>query len=532
VLGRIVAMIAGILLVPVALAAQPAVPLAQPGTQFGDNSPASLLHPKTIAVSFRVPASTDLWIAGDWLTSGLSVTIVPAPPGRIQTLIGAPVLPGKNLGVALPGGAWRATRIDLVATTVSAEATIELVTGEQLAYAAASNTGGIALFGFLLALTLLGAGVAVLRRARAPALFALATGAQMALAIPVLGIVRPPPVVSQPLHALVWAVAWIALALLVRDLAGPVSRWATIALAVTVVANIVFQTGSDIGQDFWIVGTPSITAIVQSLLTIAFDVALLAVAMLAVRADVAGGWVLVAATGVPTLAAATITVSLAAFEVATAPALVIEFLILAYLVVLAPRPASVVHARAPDYSIDGLTGLADRPAFDTALEAAWERGIASATPVALLLLNLDHFKRYNDAYGHLAGDDALRRCAGACASALNGEDGALVARYDRDEIAMLLPGRTAADAFALAERVHGAVEALQVLHAEMPLRRLTTSVGVAALVPSATDSPDLLVRRANAALYVAKTMGRNRTVLDEPPQTPEKTESAIASFSA
>jgi diguanylate cyclase (GGDEF)-like protein len=183
--------------------------------------------------------------------------------------------------------------------------------------------------------------------------------------------------------------------------------------------------------------------------------------------------------------------------------------------------------------IDGLTGLANRPAFEAALHAAWARARADGAPVALLLLNLDHFKRYNEAYGHLEGDEALRRCGEAFATACAGAPGALIARYRRDELAALLPGCGPDGAFALAIGAHEAVAALEILHAEMPLRRLSASIGAAALVPEAATSADALVRRADAALYVAKTMGRNRVVLDEPPaQEPAKTESDSSPLSA
>ena len=517
-------------LAPASALEQPAAPIVPPGTRLGDAAPASLVQPSTFQASFRVPPQTDLAVATIWLTRTLTVTLT-YPDGRRATLVGAPTLPGATLGVVLPNDAWRATRIDLTGTTVSRAGVPLLVTGAQLAYGGASDWWHIAAFGLLLGVTLLGALLAVRRRTRALTSLALFAGAQTVLAIPYLGVLRPPPEISQPVHALAFALAWSALAALVLDRAAAAQppRPLRVALLTLLGANVVFVLGSDILQDRWIDDAALAVLVGRALLT-AFDLALVALAVCALLARVAGARLLLIATAA--LAIGTL-LGFALDPYATQAAMnggtIVALLVLALL--LGGDPLSVAAPAATP--IDGLTGLANRPAFEAALHAAWARARADGAPVALLLLNLDHFKRYNEAYGHLEGDEALRRCGEAFATACAGAPGALIARYRRDELAALLPGCGPDGAFALAIGAHEAVAALEILHAEMPLRRLSASIGAAALVPEAATSADALVRRADAALYVAKTMGRNRVVLDEPPaQEPAKTESDSSPLSA
>jgi len=236
-------------LAPASALEQPAAPIVPPGTRLGDAAPASLVQPSTFQASFRVPPQTDLAVATIWLTRTLTVTLT-YPDGRRATLVGAPTLPGATLGVVLPNDAWRATRIDLTGTTVSRAGVPLLVTGAQLAYGGASDWWHIAAFGLLLGVTLLGALLAVRRRTRALTSLALFAGAQTVLAIPYLGVLRPPPEISQPVHALAFALAWSALAALVLDRAAAAQppRPLRVALLTLLGANVVFVLGRIAGS--------------------------------------------------------------------------------------------------------------------------------------------------------------------------------------------------------------------------------------------------------------------------------------------
>ncbi len=158
---------------------------------------------------------------------------------------------------------------------------------------------------------------------------------------------------------------------------------------------------------------------------------------------------------------------------------------------------------------DGLTGLANRRRFEDALAEEWQRAMRGATPLAVLLCDVDVFKSYNDAYGHLEGDDCLRAVAAAIRNVLR-RPGDLAARIGGEEFAALLPGTPAPDAVALAERLRQAVQAAGLPHSASPARVVTVSVGVACLVPPRDATPDLLIGAADQALYAAKDAGRNQ----------------------
>jgi diguanylate cyclase (GGDEF)-like protein len=165
---------------------------------------------------------------------------------------------------------------------------------------------------------------------------------------------------------------------------------------------------------------------------------------------------------------------------------------------------------------DGLTGLLNRRAFDEALALEWKRTVRYGSQISLLLLDLDHFKLFNDQYGHLAGDDCLRAVAAAVRDAVRTTD--RVARYGGEEITVILPATSSAGASAAAEKVRSAVEALQIIHEGNPKcgGRVTVSIGVAtAFVRQsevASAMPESLIHAADNAMYKAKREGRNRVV--------------------
>jgi diguanylate cyclase (GGDEF)-like protein len=154
---------------------------------------------------------------------------------------------------------------------------------------------------------------------------------------------------------------------------------------------------------------------------------------------------------------------------------------------------------------DGLTGLPNRRRFDEIYKAECHRGDRYARPLSALLVDVDHFKRVNDTYGHPVGDEVLRRVADALKSILRSSDH--VARYGGEEFAILAPETGREGASLLAERIRREVELLEIPVGEK-LVRITCSVGVA--VREGGLSSCQLIRRADMALYQAKHSGRNR----------------------
>jgi diguanylate cyclase (GGDEF)-like protein len=160
---------------------------------------------------------------------------------------------------------------------------------------------------------------------------------------------------------------------------------------------------------------------------------------------------------------------------------------------------------------DGLTGLANRRCFDHTLLAEWQRALRQQQPLSLLMVDVDNFKQYNDAYGHVGGDDCLKRIATAVASEMRAND--LVARYGGEEFAVILPNQSLKGAAIVAERIRCRVEGLRLPNLGAPQRYVTVSIGAATAIASHEHQPAQLVATADAALYRAKHMGRNRISL-------------------
>ena len=162
--------------------------------------------------------------------------------------------------------------------------------------------------------------------------------------------------------------------------------------------------------------------------------------------------------------------------------------------------------------VDGLTGVGNRRAFDDKLHSLWLHALQSGTPLALIMLDVDTFKRYNDSLGHQAGDECLRRIAAAMSRAARSTD--VCARYGGEEFALLLPGADAATAQAVAARVHAEVARERMPHPSSPVGDMVTvSLGVSSLTPleEQKEGSQMLVRQTDSALYAAKAAGRNRT---------------------
>lgn len=169
-------------------------------------------------------------------------------------------------------------------------------------------------------------------------------------------------------------------------------------------------------------------------------------------------------------------------------------------------------------STDPLTGLGNRRTFEAALDREWRRAVRHELPMALLMLDVDSFKAFNDHYGHQAGDQVLKRIAG-CIAGNVGRSCDLAARYGGEEFVILLPEADNAGALAVADRIRGEIEGLDIQHRGSLCGRVTASIGAAAVRPQAADRPDMLLAAADKALYVAKSAGRNRVALahDHPP---------------
>lgn len=160
---------------------------------------------------------------------------------------------------------------------------------------------------------------------------------------------------------------------------------------------------------------------------------------------------------------------------------------------------------------DGLTGLANRRSFDNTLDRELKRAQRGDEPLSLIMLDVDFFKKYNDRYGHVAGDECLRTVAKAV-SASAGRAGDLACRYGGEEFAVVLPGTDIGGAGCVAETVRAAVMATQVAHADSPMDVVTVSVGVATTRPGVQQpyNPTALIQQADQLLYQSKTAGRNR----------------------
>lgn len=163
-------------------------------------------------------------------------------------------------------------------------------------------------------------------------------------------------------------------------------------------------------------------------------------------------------------------------------------------------------------NIDSLTGLANRRHFDESLHLEWKRAMRNRMPLAVLMVDIDCFKSYNDTYGHIRGDEALRRVAEIIQkSVMRPADQA--SRYGGEEFVVILPETHLDGACQLAESIRKSVEELLIPHEGSKIgAHLTLSIGVAGTVPTDPEEPMSLVHQADSALYQAKQSGRNRVL--------------------
>jgi diguanylate cyclase (GGDEF)-like protein len=163
---------------------------------------------------------------------------------------------------------------------------------------------------------------------------------------------------------------------------------------------------------------------------------------------------------------------------------------------------------------DGLTGLANRRCLDTTLQAEWHRATRSGEPISIAMFDVDFFKKYNDSYGHLAGDECLKaiaRILGAHAR----RPGDLAARFGGEEFVVILPGLSREKAIAWADEIRKEVIKRGISHDGSPTGTVTVSAGVVSLIPEKDTSVLEILRLADEALYRAKAEGRNRVSASE-----------------
>ena len=163
---------------------------------------------------------------------------------------------------------------------------------------------------------------------------------------------------------------------------------------------------------------------------------------------------------------------------------------------------------------DGLTGIANRRSFDERLATEWKRERRDSSTLSLLMIDIDHFKRYNDTYGHQAGDGCLQQIARVLEQVVF-RPGDLVARYGGEEFAVILTATSAEGATIVARRILDRIAALTIPHAADGRGHVTLSIGIATSLPKPEMTQEDLIAGADGALYRAKRAGRNRFVLDQ-----------------
>jgi diguanylate cyclase len=175
---------------------------------------------------------------------------------------------------------------------------------------------------------------------------------------------------------------------------------------------------------------------------------------------------------------------------------------------------------------DPLTGLGNRKYFDRSIDSAVQNALASGEPLSLLMFDIDHFKSFNDSYGHLTGDQVLRLVGMSLRQTIKGQD--ITARYGGEEFAVVLPNTALRQALTVADHIRRAVMAKELKKKSTGeiLGRVTISVGVAMLKPD--DDTDSLIERADACLYAAKRNGRNRVVCEADPEYAAETHGRVA----
>lgn len=191
----------------------------------------------------------------------------------------------------------------------------------------------------------------------------------------------------------------------------------------------------------------------------------------------------------------------------------VEFLSqLADQVAIAILQSELYQAVERQASVDGLTGIANRRHFDQALGEEWQKHAQNQQLLSLILCDVDFFKQYNDSYGHLAGDDCLKKVASVIAKTCQRLSD-LPCRYGGEEFAVILPKTTPEGAFKVAQTIQANLKQLQLPHEYSRVSSLVTlSIGIATMIPDAISTPKTLLEEADRSLLAAKAAGRNRII--------------------
>ena len=166
-------------------------------------------------------------------------------------------------------------------------------------------------------------------------------------------------------------------------------------------------------------------------------------------------------------------------------------------------------------TMDGLTGIPNRRHFDATLQTEWKISTRKITPLSVIMIDIDFFKKYNDGYGHQGGDDCLKEVAKTLDVTIS-RAGDFIARYGGEEFVVILPSTDAEGAAVIAEKLRANVEAKHIAHAYSSVAdHVTISLGVASMKPDSSAAPESLIAKADEALYKAKEAGRNRYFIAE-----------------
>lgn len=161
-------------------------------------------------------------------------------------------------------------------------------------------------------------------------------------------------------------------------------------------------------------------------------------------------------------------------------------------------------------NVDGLTGIANRASFDRFVKRYWETADHAHSEISLLMIDVDHFKKFNDAFGHVEGDNALVQVAKVLTSA-SAKEASLVARYGGEEFCVVLPNIGSDRALEIANDLLKSMQAVGIPHIyPTPTSVVTLSIGIATSTPTLLESPKELLQKADATLYLGKTTGRNQ----------------------
>jgi diguanylate cyclase len=160
--------------------------------------------------------------------------------------------------------------------------------------------------------------------------------------------------------------------------------------------------------------------------------------------------------------------------------------------------------------MDGLTGIGNRRHFDEVLNKEWSNLNSPNSPITLLMFDIDYFKKYNDTYGHLAGDQCLQSIASAIKDLIGNNPYSTFCRYGGEEFAIIFIKTKLDKGFAIAELIHKEVQSLKIEHSSSKIADIVTiSIGIASIIPSSETQPKDLIHLADTSLYTSKTKGRN-----------------------